>query len=165
MLGQREVPGTPTQAAQSRSLYLFPESSPGVEPAKLRLSSEPWVGVSPWFMRVRLEEGDPPSKQHPGGPGHRAWLTGHLPADAPWLTELPRNVTVELGRSALLPCRAVGRPPPSVTWRRGDSQPLGPGRASRTGQPNSVALFFESKRWGLGRASRGCRVASHALSP
>lgn len=62
---------------------------------------------------------------------------------------------MELGRSALLACRAVGRPPPSVTWRRGDSQPLRPGRASRTGQPNSVVLFFESKSWGLGEGRQG----------
>uniref|UniRef100_A0ABI8A9U9 Ig-like domain-containing protein n=1 Tax=Felis catus TaxID=9685 RepID=A0ABI8A9U9_FELCA len=59
---------------------------------------------------------------------------------APQLMELPRDVTVELGRSALLACRAVGRPPPRVTWRRGDGQPLGP----RTGQPDSGVLFFES---------------------
>uniref|UniRef100_F1S0Y1 Hemicentin-2 n=1 Tax=Sus scrofa TaxID=9823 RepID=F1S0Y1_PIG len=58
---------------------------------------------------------------------------------APQLTELPRDVTVELGRSALLACRATGRPPPTVAWRRGDGQPLGPGRGSRTG-----VLFFES---------------------
>ena len=81
----------------------------------------------------------------PGGSSRRARLTGHLPADAPQLTELPRDVTVELGRSALLACRATGRPPPTVAWRRGDGQPLGPGRGSRTG-----VLFFESKRLGLG---------------
>uniref|UniRef100_A0A8C0N075 Hemicentin 2 n=1 Tax=Canis lupus familiaris TaxID=9615 RepID=A0A8C0N075_CANLF len=63
---------------------------------------------------------------------------------APQLTELPRDVTVELGRSALLACRALGRPPPIVTWRRGDGQPLGPRRGSRTGQPDSGVLFFES---------------------
>uniref|UniRef100_A0A5G2Q6R4 Hemicentin-2 n=1 Tax=Sus scrofa TaxID=9823 RepID=A0A5G2Q6R4_PIG len=74
----------------------------------------------------------------PGGSSRRARLTGHLPADAPQLTELPRDVTVELGRSALLACRATGRPPPTVAWRRGDGQPLGPGRGSRTG-----VLFFE----------------------
>uniref|UniRef100_A0A452UY51 Ig-like domain-containing protein n=1 Tax=Ursus maritimus TaxID=29073 RepID=A0A452UY51_URSMA len=43
---------------------------------------------------------------------------------APQLMELPRDVTVELGRSALLP--------------------LGPGRGSRTRQPDSGVLFFES---------------------
>lgn len=86
----------------------------------------------------------------PGGSSHRARLTGHLPADAPQLTELPRDVTVELGRSALLACRATGRPPPTVAWRRGDGQPLGPGRGSRTG-----VLFFESKRLGLGEGGRG----------
>nr|KAF6314649.1 hemicentin 2 [Myotis myotis] len=63
---------------------------------------------------------------------------------APRLMELPREVAVELGRSALLACRATGRPPPTVTWRRGDSQPLEPGRASRTRQPESGVLFFES---------------------
>ncbi|XP_072604459.1 hemicentin-2 isoform X2 [Vulpes vulpes] len=63
---------------------------------------------------------------------------------APQLMELPRDVTVELGRSALLACRALGRPPPIVTWRRGDGQPLGPRRGSRTGQPDSGVLFFES---------------------
>uniref|UniRef100_M3YMQ2 Hemicentin 2 n=1 Tax=Mustela putorius furo TaxID=9669 RepID=M3YMQ2_MUSPF len=63
---------------------------------------------------------------------------------APRLMELPRDVTVELGKSALLACRASGRPPPKVTWRRGDGQPLGPGRGSRTGQPDSGVLFFES---------------------
>ncbi|XP_029776920.1 hemicentin-2, partial [Suricata suricatta] len=63
---------------------------------------------------------------------------------APQLMELPRDVTVELGRSALLACRALGRPPPLVTWRRADGQPLGPGRGRRTGQPDSGVLFFES---------------------
>ncbi|KAF3821003.1 hypothetical protein GH733_011156 [Mirounga leonina] len=63
---------------------------------------------------------------------------------APQLTELPRDVTVELGRSALLACRAMGRPPPLVTWRRGDGQPLGPRRGSRTGQPDLGVLFFET---------------------
>ncbi|KAM5259263.1 hemicentin-2 isoform 1-T1 [Hipposideros larvatus] len=63
---------------------------------------------------------------------------------APQLTELPRNVTVELGRSALLACRAVGRPPPTVTWRRGDGRPLEPGRGSGSRQPHSGVLFFES---------------------
>nr|XP_021547233.1 hemicentin-2 [Neomonachus schauinslandi] len=63
---------------------------------------------------------------------------------APQLMELPRDVTVELGRSALLACRAMGRPPPLVTWRRGDGQPLGPRRGSRTGQPDLGVLFFES---------------------
>uniref|UniRef100_A0A8C0E020 Hemicentin 2 n=1 Tax=Balaenoptera musculus TaxID=9771 RepID=A0A8C0E020_BALMU len=68
---------------------------------------------------------------------------------APQLTELPQDVTVELGRSALLACRATGHPPPTVTWRRGDGQPLGPGQGSRSGQPNSGVLFFESKRLGV----------------
>uniref|UniRef100_A0A2K6K1Q6 Hemicentin-2 n=1 Tax=Rhinopithecus bieti TaxID=61621 RepID=A0A2K6K1Q6_RHIBE len=67
---------------------------------------------------------------------------------APQLTELPRDVTVELGRSALLACRATGRPPPMVTWRRGDGQPLGlrlgAGRGSRSRQPDSGVLFFEN---------------------
>ncbi|XP_057580791.1 hemicentin-2 [Hippopotamus amphibius kiboko] len=63
---------------------------------------------------------------------------------APQLTELPRDVTAELGKSALLACRATGRPPPTVTWRRGDGQPLGPGPGSRTGRPDSGVLFFES---------------------
>ncbi|KAJ8792458.1 hypothetical protein J1605_019677 [Eschrichtius robustus] len=64
--------------------------------------------------------------------------------DAPQLTELPQDVTVELGRSALLACRATGHPPPMVTWRRGDGQPLGPGQGSRSGRPDSGVLFFES---------------------
>uniref|UniRef100_A0A2K6UV43 Hemicentin-2 n=1 Tax=Saimiri boliviensis boliviensis TaxID=39432 RepID=A0A2K6UV43_SAIBB len=67
---------------------------------------------------------------------------------APRLTELPRNVTVELGSSALLACRATGRPPPMVTWHRGDGQSLGsrlgPRQGSRTRQPDSGMLFFES---------------------
>ncbi|XP_039085354.1 hemicentin-2 [Hyaena hyaena] len=63
---------------------------------------------------------------------------------APRLMELPRDVTVELGRSALLTCRAVGRPPPLVTWHRGDDQPLGPRLGSRSRQPDSGVLFFES---------------------
>ncbi|XP_053415690.1 hemicentin-2 [Nycticebus coucang] len=63
---------------------------------------------------------------------------------APRLTELPRNITVELGKSALLACRATGHPPPMVTWRRGDGQPLGPAQGSGTGQPQSGVLFFES---------------------
>ncbi|XP_046530474.1 hemicentin-2 isoform X1 [Equus quagga] len=67
-------------------------------------------------------------------------VVGH----APQLMELPRDVTVELGRSALLACRATGRPPPRVTWRRRDGRPLGPGQGSRTGQPDSGVLSFES---------------------
>ncbi|XP_054440698.1 hemicentin-2 [Pteronotus mesoamericanus] len=63
---------------------------------------------------------------------------------APQLMELPRDVTVELGRSALLACRATGRPPPLVTWRRGDGRPLEPGRGSRPRQLDSGVLFFES---------------------
>ncbi|KAM7093056.1 hemicentin-2 [Molossus nigricans] len=63
---------------------------------------------------------------------------------APRLMELPQDVTVELGRSALLACRATGRPPPTVTWRRGDGQLLEPARGGRTGQPDSGILFFES---------------------
>ncbi|XP_052503745.1 LOW QUALITY PROTEIN: hemicentin-2 [Budorcas taxicolor] len=63
---------------------------------------------------------------------------------APQLLEPPQDVTVELGRSALLACRATGRPPPTITWRRGDDQPLGPGLGSRTGWPDAGVLFFES---------------------
>ncbi|XP_075415669.1 hemicentin-2 [Tenrec ecaudatus] len=62
--------------------------------------------------------------------------------DAPRLMGLPRDVTVDLGRSALLVCRVTGRPPPTVTWRRRDGQPLGPG--SQTRQPDTGALFFNS---------------------
>lgn len=109
----------------------------------------------------RQLEGRPVARggDHPlradGGFSHQTWLTGHLPADAPQLMELPRDVTVELGRSALLACRALGRPPPIVTWRRGDGQPLGPRRGSRTGQPDSGVLFFESKRLELGEGGQG----------
>lgn len=71
--------------------------------------------------------------------------------------ELPRDVSVELGRSALLACRAVGRPPPVVTWRRGDGQPLGPGHGSRSRQPDSGVLFFESERAGPGEGGQGRR--------
>ncbi|XP_035878268.1 hemicentin-2 [Phyllostomus discolor] len=63
---------------------------------------------------------------------------------APRLVDPPRDVTVELGRSALLACRATGRPPPMVTWHRADGRPLEPGRGSRTRQPDSGVLFFES---------------------
>ncbi|XP_012372192.1 hemicentin-2 [Octodon degus] len=63
---------------------------------------------------------------------------------APQLTELPRAVTVELGRSAFLACRATGRPPPVVTWRRGDGQSLGPWRSSGLGRQDSGILFIES---------------------
>ncbi|XP_053523819.1 hemicentin-2 [Artibeus jamaicensis] len=63
---------------------------------------------------------------------------------APQLTEPPRNVTVELGRSAFLACRATGRPPPVVAWRRADDRPLEPRRGSRTRQPDSGVLFFDS---------------------
>ncbi|XP_008585904.1 PREDICTED: hemicentin-2-like, partial [Galeopterus variegatus] len=62
---------------------------------------------------------------------------------APRLTELPRDVTVMLGRSALLACRATGRPPPMVTWHRRDGQPLRPRQGSRAGQPDSGLLFIE----------------------
>lgn len=92
--------------------------------------------------------------------------TGHLPADAPQLMDLPQGVTVELGRSALLACRAAGRPPPMVAWRRADGQPLEPGRGSRTRQPDSGVLFFESKRTGeQGWAGSGDRMASDTLRP
>uniref|UniRef100_A0A2K5U3R4 Ig-like domain-containing protein n=1 Tax=Macaca fascicularis TaxID=9541 RepID=A0A2K5U3R4_MACFA len=59
---------------------------------------------------------------------------------APQLTELPRDVTVELGRSALLACRATGRPPPMVTWpwRRPASGTQAGGRAR---QQVSAARF------------------------
>ncbi|KAM6170210.1 hemicentin-2 [Rhynchocyon petersi] len=60
----------------------------------------------------------------------------------PQLVEPLRDVTVELGRSALLVCRVTGRPPPTVTWSRKDGQPLK--RVSRTGQPDPGVLFFES---------------------
>ncbi|XP_047380794.1 hemicentin-2 [Sciurus carolinensis] len=63
---------------------------------------------------------------------------------APRLADLPQDVTVELGKSTLLTCRASGRPPPTVTWRRGDGQPLGPRRGSRNGQWDSGVLFLES---------------------
>ncbi|KAM9207753.1 hemicentin-2 [Dugong dugon] len=61
---------------------------------------------------------------------------------APRLMEPPRDVTMELGRSALLVCRATGHPPPAITWRRRDGQPLG--RSSRTGQRDPGVLFFGS---------------------
>lgn len=57
---------------------------------------------------------------------------------------------MELGKSVFLTCRATGRPPPTVTWRRGDGQALEPGRGSRTGQRDSGVLVFESKRRELG---------------
>ncbi|XP_027279680.1 hemicentin-2 isoform X2 [Cricetulus griseus] len=66
-------------------------------------------------------------------------VVGH----APRLTETPQDVTVELGKSVFLTCRATGRPPPTVTWRRGDGQALEPGRGSRTGQRDSGVLVFE----------------------
>lgn len=88
-------------------------------------------------------------------------MTSHLPADAPQLMELPREVTVELGRSTLLACRGTGRPPPTVTWRRGDGRPLGPSQGSRTGQPGSGVLFFESKRWKLGELGRDAGRLGH----
>ncbi|GAB1286208.1 Hemicentin-2 [Apodemus speciosus] len=63
--------------------------------------------------------------------------------NAPRLTDPPQDTTVELGRSVFLTCRATGRPPPTVTWRRGDGQALEPGRGSRTGQRDSGVLVFE----------------------
>ncbi|XP_021050559.1 hemicentin-2 [Mus pahari] len=63
--------------------------------------------------------------------------------NAPRLTDPPQDVTVELGKSVFLTCRATGRPPPIVTWRRGDGQALEPGRGSRTGQRDSGVLVFE----------------------
>lgn len=59
---------------------------------------------------------------------------------------------MELGKSVFLTCRATGRPPPIVTWRRGDGQALEPGRGSRTGQRDSGVLVFQSKRRVLGWA-------------
>ncbi|KAL6061908.1 hypothetical protein STEG23_031527, partial [Scotinomys teguina] len=66
-------------------------------------------------------------------------VVGH----APRLTEPPQDVTVVLGKSVFLTCRATGRPPPIVTWRRGDGQALEPGRGSRIGQRDSGVLVFE----------------------
>ncbi|XP_060056373.1 hemicentin-2 isoform X2 [Erinaceus europaeus] len=63
---------------------------------------------------------------------------------APRLMERPRDVTVDLGRNALLACRATGRPPPKTTWHRRDGQPLGPRLRGRTRQQDSGVLFFES---------------------
>ncbi|KAM5299409.1 LOW QUALITY PROTEIN: hemicentin-2 [Ctenodactylus gundi] len=63
---------------------------------------------------------------------------------APRLKELPQDVTVELGRSALLVCQAVGRPPPMVTWHRGDGQPLRTGQGRGTGLRDAGTLFIES---------------------
>ena len=116
-------------------------------------------------MRERLEEGNPPARGEEGRPWNSVlgarWVQPlgkadcHLPADAPQLLELPQDVTVELGRSALLACRATGRPPPTITWRRGDDQPLGLRPGSRTGWPDSGVLFFESKRLELGEGGQG----------
>ncbi|XP_060245885.1 hemicentin-2 [Meriones unguiculatus] len=66
-------------------------------------------------------------------------VVGH----APRLTDPPQDVTAELGKSVFLTCRATGRPPPTVTWRRGDGQALEPRRGSRTGQRDSGVLVFE----------------------
>ncbi|XP_073909095.1 hemicentin-2 isoform X2 [Castor canadensis] len=63
---------------------------------------------------------------------------------APRLTELPQDVTVELGKKAFLACRATGRPPPTVTWRRGDGQPMRLAQGSRTRQRDLGVLLFES---------------------
>ncbi|XP_054980117.1 LOW QUALITY PROTEIN: hemicentin-2 [Sorex araneus] len=63
---------------------------------------------------------------------------------APQLTEPPRDVTAELGRSALLGCRATGRPPPKLSWRRADGRPLGPPRGDGRGQRDSGLLLLES---------------------
>ncbi|XP_012784766.2 hemicentin-2 [Ochotona princeps] len=62
---------------------------------------------------------------------------------APRLTEPPVDVTAELGSSVFLGCRATGRPPPKVTWRREDGQLLGPHQGSRLRRPPGV-LFLES---------------------
>lgn len=115
------------------------ESAPGSRGRAWKRGTLPAKGVEAGVGKILLGA---------GWSSHRVWLTGHLPADAPQLMELPRDVTVELGRSALLACRATGRPPPRVTWRRRDGRPLGPGQGSRTGQPDSGVLSFESKRWG-----------------
>lgn len=65
---------------------------------------------------------------------------------------------MELGKSVFLTCRATGRPPPIVSWRRGDGQALEPGRGSRTGQRGSGVLVFESKRRELGWPGLGDRA-------
>ncbi|XP_078083679.1 hemicentin-1-like [Mustelus asterias] len=41
---------------------------------------------------------------------------------APRFSETPSDVSVTIGQNVTLPCRAVGDPPPQVTWRRLDGQ-------------------------------------------
>uniref|UniRef100_A0A5F8HEY5 Hemicentin-2 n=1 Tax=Monodelphis domestica TaxID=13616 RepID=A0A5F8HEY5_MONDO len=43
---------------------------------------------------------------------------------APRLVESSRNMVVEMGRNAILACRAEGRPSPRITWARVDGKPV-----------------------------------------
>nr|XP_021529801.1 hemicentin-2 [Aotus nancymaae] len=116
-----------------REMILAPEGSSS---GKLRIPAAQERDAGVYTCRAVNELGDASAEIQ--------LVVGH----APRLTELPRNVTVELGSSALLACRATGRPPPMVTWHRGDGQSLGsrlgPWQGSRTRRLDSGMLFFES---------------------
>lgn len=102
---------------------------------------EPQFTVRGWKRGALGEEG---RRGQPWGPSSSGFLVDSPPpADAPRLTELPRDIAVELGRSAFLACRATGRPPPTVTWHRRDGLPLG------LRQRDSGVLLIESKIRGV----------------
>ena len=122
------------QAATDRRTQPGLQSRGGVRPG----SPSSWVGAGSGHLG---EEG---RRGRPWGPSSSGFLVGSPPpADAPRLTELPRDIAVELSRSAFLACRATGRPPPMVTWRRRDGLPPGPRQ-----QRDSGVLLIESKTWG-----------------
>ncbi|XP_056668537.1 hemicentin-2 isoform X2 [Monodelphis domestica] len=65
---------------------------------------------------------------------------------APQLVESSRNMVVEMGRNAILACRAEGRPSPRITWARVDGKPVPahPVEGNRARQLEAGVLFLEN---------------------
>uniref|UniRef100_A0A5F8HA67 Hemicentin-2 n=1 Tax=Monodelphis domestica TaxID=13616 RepID=A0A5F8HA67_MONDO len=65
---------------------------------------------------------------------------------APRLVESSRNMVVEMGRNAILACRAEGRPSPRITWARVDGKPVPahPVEGNRARQLEAGVLFLEN---------------------
>ncbi|XP_064420214.1 hemicentin-2 [Latimeria chalumnae] len=64
----------------------------------------------------------------------------------PVFSEVPADVLVEIGKTAVLPCTATGYPPPQIAWHRQDGQPIftKPDSDSDITQLESGSLLIES---------------------